>query len=220
MAEHSPPAHRTLRIGIVVFDEVEVLDAFGPFEVFSVASRIANPESPEAFTVTLVQVDPDAAFVTARGGLQFRASCSILNAPEFDLILVTGGVTDQVEHNPQLLRWLDERINRSTGSTPLLASVCTGAFILANAGVVADGTVTTHWEDAEELARRFPALTVVTDVRWVRQGGVFTSAGISAGIDLSLHLVEQLISRERALATARQMDYDWRGNEGTLERER
>jgi transcriptional regulator GlxA family with amidase domain len=83
-------------------------------------------------------------------------------------------------------------------------------FVLAVAGIVTTEEVTTHWEDVDELLTRFPDLRVRRDVRWVDQGRVVTSAGISAGIDMSLYLVQRLASFELAEATARQMDYDWR----------
>lgn len=192
-------------VGILVFDEVEVLDACGPFEVFSVAARDAVRQgSGTEFRVVLVGSNPDAAHVTARGGLRLLVDHTVADAPELDLLLVPGGVTDAVERDERVVGWLRER-----STTPVVASVCTGAFLLAEAGILTDQTVTTHWEDQAELARRFPALTVVDDRRWVGGGALWTSAGISAGLDLSLELVAQLAGRDVALRTARQMDYAW-----------
>ncbi|MFS2055522.1 HlyD family efflux transporter periplasmic adaptor subunit, partial [Variovorax sp. CT11-76] len=94
----------------------------------------------------------------------------------------------------------------------LVASVCTGVFLLAASGVVTDQAVTTHWEDLADLRERFPALEVREGVRWVDGGRILSSAGISAGIDVSLHLVERLAGRELAERTARQMDYAWTHN--------
>ena len=90
--------------------------------------------------------------------------------------------------------------------------MCTGAFLLAKAGVIDTQTVTTHWEDIDDLRAGWPSLRVVDGVRWVDQGRIVTSAGISAGIDMSLHLVERCAGRELALRIARQMDFDWTGN--------
>lgn len=192
-------------VGILVFDEVEVLDACGPFEVFSVASRVTVRDGSEpAFRVVLVGTAPDTTFVTARGGLRFLVDHTITDAPDLDLLLVPGGVTAAVEQDPAVIDWLRRR-----AATPVVASVCTGAFLLAEAGVLTDQTVTTHWEDVDELARRFPALTVVRDRRWVGSGPLWTSAGISAGLDLSLELVAQLAGRDVAVRTAGQMDYAW-----------
>lgn len=193
-----------MQVGILVFDEVEVLDACGPFEVFSVASRVRGT-GDEPITVSLVGAIPGEPIVTARGGLRLLVDRTIADAPEFDVLIVPGGVTASVERDPAVIAWL-----RARAGTPTVASVCTGAFLLAEAGLITDHTVTTHWEDAAELAIRFPELTVVDGERWVGGAGLYTSAGISAGLDLSLHLVAELVSPERAERTARQMDYAWR----------
>ncbi len=191
----------TRTIGILVYDDVEVLDACGPFEVFSVAARIS--EGPAPFRVVLIADQGDRP-VRARHGLRLLADHALTDAPDLDVLLVPGGVTTVVEQDAAVTGWIASR-----RGTPLIASVCTGAFLLARAGVLADQTVTSHWEDQAELATRYPALTVVDGPRWVRAGDVFTSAGISAGIDLSLHLVGHLAGTELAVRTARQMDYAW-----------
>ena len=100
-------------------------------------------------------------------------------------------------------------IRRAGEQARWVTSVCTGAFLLAKAGLLTDEKVTTHWEDITELRACFPGLDVQSGVRWVEDGNRLTSAGISAGIDMSLHLVERLHSRELAVRTARQMDYAW-----------
>ena len=194
-----------MRVGILVFDEVEVLDACGPFEVFSTAARVharTHPGLPPLFEVVLLASRADRA-VRARGGLRLQPDHAVGDHPPLDVVLVPGGVTDAVERDGAVLRWL---ASRPEGR--VLASVCTGAFVLAEAGRLTDERVTTHWDDVDELRRRHPGLTVVEDVRWVHDG-VFTSAGISAGLDLALHLVEHLAGREVALGTARLMDYAW-----------
>lgn len=203
LCEHEVmPARRwPHRVGIVVFDDVEVLDCCGPFEVFSVANRVSRRrQESDPFVVSLIARHEE---VTARGGLVLRTHQLIEQVLEVDLLIVAGGVTDAVEQDDPMIRWL------SAVRATLTASVCTGAFLLAQAGLLRDQQVTTHWEDCDELARRWPGLTVVRDRRWVRDGDVITSAGISAGIDMSLHLVEILADRALAEATARQMDYHW-----------
>ena len=87
--------------------------------------------------------------------------------------------------------------------------MCTGAFFLAATGLLDGGRATTHWEDVDDLRARWPSVTVVEGPRWVDEGAVVTAAGISAGIDMSLHLVERLAGRDLALHTAHQMEYDW-----------
>lgn len=195
-----------LRVGILVFDEVEVLDACGPFEVFSVAARFAGAEPGwRDFRVSLVAASEHTLGVRARGGLVLTADHTLTDAPELDLLLVPGGVTTAVERDAVVVDWI-----RTRASTPTLASVCTGAFLLAEAGILTDQEVTTHWEDQAELAERYPALTVTDRARWVGGEGLYTSAGISAGLDLSLQLVATLSTDEHAVRTARQMDYAWR----------
>ncbi len=186
-------------MGILVFDEVEVLDACGPFEVFGVAGRISP--GPIGFDVTMIAVDQPTV---ARHGLTIVADHTLEDAPALDLLIVPGGVTDAVEHDDRVLAWLRDRAD-----TPTIASVCTGAFVLAEAGLLVDQRVTTHWDDVDALRERFPTLSVVDGPRWVRSGDRFTSAGISAGIDLALHLVGVLAGPDLAIETADRMDYAW-----------
>lgn len=118
---------------------------------------------------------------------------------------VPGGVVDGAMRCAETLRWVAQASERAQ----LTASVCTGAFVLAAGGVLTGGPVTTHWGDQTDLARTFPSLDVKAGVRWVDQGRIVTSGGISAGIDMSLHLVARLAGEALALRTARQMDFQW-----------
>lgn len=196
---------RARAFGILAFDDVEVLDACGPFEVFSVAARLLGREpEPTELIVTLISAHPGRSSVVARGGLVLGTHASLEEASDLDLLLVPGGVTDAVERDARVIDWIAAR-----AGTPTIASVCTGAFLLAEAGILTDQRVTTHWEDQAALAERFPRLDVVDGPRWIRQGEVYTSAGISAGIDLALHLVDR-IDDGLGARVARQMDYDWR----------
>lgn len=200
-------ARATLSVGIYVFDEVEVLDFAGPFEVFSTATRMGTrlwPERPPAFSVTLIADCPRT--VRARGGFPVVTTLGFTEAPALDVFIVPGG-----EVSRELARSdVNEFIARTGRATPLTASVCTGAFLLARAGLLDGLRVTTHWEDIDELRRRFPALRVEDGSPWIDAGSIVTSAGISAGLDMSLHLVARLKSLELAERTARQMDYVWR----------
>jgi transcriptional regulator GlxA family with amidase domain len=191
----------TQKIGIVAFNQAEVLDVMGPFEVFSVAGRLSTPAK---FQVSLI-ADNETKGVNLRHNLNIQTNYSIFENPEVDLIVVAGGLTQDAEKNRDLLSWL--KLSHESGK--VIASICTGAFILAEAGILTSGDVTTHWEDQEELSRRFPNLQVISDKRWIRNSHAFTSGGISAGIDLSLHLVEILSSRDHAIKTAKQMEYRW-----------
>ena len=197
----------TRQVGILVFDEVEVLDMAGPFEVFSVASRLMlrqRPAEPPPFGVALVSAD--GGTVRARGGLRLTPDRSITDAPPFDIVVVPGGIVDAPERDPIVTSWVQERWT----SSAVVASICTGAFVLAAAGLLDGLKVTTHREDQAVLARRYPAVRVVGDRRWVDHGRIATSGGISAGIDLSLHLVGRFLGTGHARATAHQMEYDGR----------
>lgn len=193
------------RIGLLLFDEVEVLDACGPFEVFSVADRVAGRSgAPAPFEVITLSAEPTTT-VRARGGLPIVADLLLADAPPVDVAVVPGGVTPAIEADPAVISW----IRRAADAGAVVASVCTGAFPLALAGLLDGRAATTHWEDLAELRERFPAVRVVDTARYLDHGDVATSAGVSAGIDLALHLVARLAGDALAVATARQMDYPW-----------
>ena len=197
----------TLRVGIYIYDEVEVLDFAGPYEVFSTASRVfarGQPASPAPFTVSLLAESRE--LIQARGGFMVQPHFTTGEHPPLDILMVPGGV-----HGPELTkRRVLEWIALQHKQTQLTASVCTGAFLLAAAGILDGSEVTTHWEDCADLARDFPALTVREGVRWVEHERTMTAAGISAGLDMSLRIVARFTGQDLAERTARQMDYDWR----------
>ncbi|HVO17660.1 MAG TPA: DJ-1/PfpI family protein [Anaeromyxobacter sp.] len=197
----------TLRVGILAYQKVEVLDLAGPFEVFSTANRVASrrtPGKPAPFSVWVVA--EGAGPVRARGGLTLLPDFTTANHPPLDVLLVPGGVHEPQLENPGLIAW----IARQGLAAELVASVCTGAFLLARAGLLAGVEVTTHFEDCADLRRAFPDLRVLEGVRWVERGRILTSAGISAGVDMSLRIVARLAGQDLAERTARQMDYEWR----------
>lgn len=194
----------TRSLAILMFDDVEVLDACGPFEVFSVANRITSRDGGEpAFDVVLVGVSERP--VRARGGMRISVDTTIDDTRHYDIVLVPGGVVHAVAADPAVIAWIE----KNSKTTELTASVCTGAFLLAKAGVLDSRPVTTHWEDIGELRAVWPNLDVREGVRFLDHGDIATSAGISAGLDLALHLVGRLVTEEVAALTARQMQYDW-----------
>ena len=204
--EGTPVSATPRRVAILAFDEVEALDFAGPYEVFTTASRMALRESPAAAApFEVFSVARTRGPVRARAGLMLLPDHGFDDAPPVDLLIVPGGVVDQARRCGDTLRWLAQ----ANAHAELTASVCTGAFLLADCGVLQRGPVTTHWEDQADLASAFPALEVQSSVRWVDQGRVVTSGGISAGIDMSLHLVARLAGEGLALRTARQMDFQW-----------
>ncbi|MDP9990868.1 transcriptional regulator GlxA family with amidase domain [Variovorax boronicumulans] len=200
-----------LRVLILAYDGVEALDFAGPFEVFTTASRVSQrmqPGTAAPFEVASVALTPPGRPVQARAGLQLLADHTIESNPVADVLIVPGGVVDAPMASPETLRWIAD----CAAGAQLVASVCTGVFLLAKSGVVTQEAVTTHWEDIADLRAQFPKLDVRDDVRWVDTGRIVSSAGISAGIDMSLHLVERLAGRALAERTARQMDYAWTHN--------
>lgn len=194
----------TLHVAILVFPGVEVLDFAGPFEVFSVAARLGKRDTGRApFKVSIVGAS--GAAVTARHGLGIVPHHGFADVPDVDLLIVPGGLMAQPLADPVTLDW----VMRSHRQAALTASVCTGAFVLAQLGIVEGLSVTTHWSDIAELRSSYPDLDVQDSATFVDQGDVVTSAGISAGIGMSLHLVQRILGAAAAVATARQMEYDW-----------
>lgn len=200
------------RVAILAFDGVEALDFAGPFEVFTTATRMhhrADPGAAPLFEVLSVADVPDTRHaVQARAGLRLLVDHRLAECPPCDVLVVPGGVVDAPLASPATLQW----IATQSKTAQITASVCTGAFLLAASGVITSEEVTTHWEDVADLRAAFPSLQVRDDRRWVDLGRVVTSAGISAGIDMSLHLVERLGGRTLAERTARQMDFTWTHN--------
>jgi len=197
---------RTRRVSILAFDDVEALDLAGPYEVFTTANRMHQrtaPSAPPLFDVACVA--RTIAPVRMRAGLGILPAFTFADALPPDVLIVPGGVVDAAMACTDTIAW----ITRASREAEVVASVCTGVFLLAEAKVVESGPVTTHWEDIADLRDRFPTLEVRENVRWVDRGRVVTSAGITAGVDMSLHLVSRLAGEALALRTARQMDFAW-----------
>lgn len=192
-----------MNVGIYIYDHAEVLDFSGPFEVFSTASRVCSDEDP--FAVFLI--GETGQVVTARAGYRVIPHCGFPDHPPLDVLIVAGGVHDDEMQKAAVIDW----IARQAKHARIVASVCTGAFLLAEAGLLHEKHATTHWGDIENLRKRYPDLTVHNSSRWIDEGFVVTSGGISAGIDMSLHLVGRLHSPALARRTAMQMEYDWTG---------
>jgi len=194
-----------MNVGIYIYDQAEVLDFAGPFEVFSTATRVSV--SAEPFRVFLIAESTNA--VSARAGFRVLPDYGFNDHPHIDVLMIAGGVHTHEMNKPQVISWIAHQADTAS----VVASVCTGAFLLAKAQVIQSQKVTTHWEDIADLKSMFPALQVIEGVRWVDQGRVLSSGGISAGIDMSLHLVSRLYGRELAEKTARQMEFAWSENQ-------
>jgi transcriptional regulator GlxA family with amidase domain len=192
------------RVGILIFPDVEVLDFCGPYEVFSVTRlhEERRREEPSPFEVVLVAEEPGP--VTATGGLRVLPDHRLANCPPLDILVVPGGWGTRKEiANERLLAWITER----STEVKTLASVCTGAMLLGQAGLLDGRRATTHWRSLKWMRESFPAVTVEEALHVVEDGSVLTSAGISAGIDLALRVVMRYCGEEIARATARHMEY-------------
>ncbi|MGH2514789.1 MAG: DJ-1/PfpI family protein [Ktedonobacterales bacterium] len=201
--------HPMRTVGILIFDDVEVLDFCGPFEVFSVARPVGETDDAHQLFQALT-IAEELRTIRCRGGLLVQPHATTADHPPLDLLVVPGGMgTRRERHNTRLIEWIAARNEQ----TELTASVCTGAFLLAEGGLLNGHRATTHWASVDWMRETYPAITMLADARVVDEGHIVTSAGISAGIDMSLHVVARLHGNEVAQWTARRMEYDWRPQE-------
>lgn len=186
---------------ILLFDDVEVLDFAGPFEVFSVAADILGGERLRVLTVA-----ESAGEVRAIGGLRVRPECAIADVATPEIVVVPGGDGTRREmENRTLVQWLRE----AHEGADLVLSVCSGARLLARAGLLDGLRVTTHHQVVEHLRELAPAAIVEPGRRYVDAGKIVTTGGISAGIDGAFYVVARLWGRDVARAAADYMEYDW-----------
>jgi transcriptional regulator GlxA family with amidase domain len=196
-----------MTIGILIFDEVEVLDFCGPFEVFASATAAGESPRDERRLFRVLTIAEENRIVRARGGLLIQPHHTISDHPPLDILVVPGGFGTRRElSNPVVLDWIAAQDRQ----TRLTTSVCTGAFLLAANGLLDGKRATTHWASIEWLREHFPAIDVRANERVVDEGHIITSAGVSAGIDMALHVVARLHGQEVAAETARGMEYDWK----------
>ncbi|MGE5370449.1 MAG: DJ-1/PfpI family protein [Solirubrobacterales bacterium] len=188
-------------VGILLFENVEVLDFAGPFEVFS----ISEYENGEGNPFVVRTISETGRLVTARNGLKVQPDNGLSDSPKLDILIIPGGPgTYEIEtKNRAVIEWIDQQARE----VEVLASVCTGAFLLAKAGLLDGRRATTHWRSLDRLENEYPKIMVQRGIKYVDEGSIITSAGISAGIDMSLYLVGKLIGKQAALNTAKRMEY-------------
>jgi transcriptional regulator GlxA family with amidase domain len=196
-------------VGILIFADVEVLDFAGPFEVFSVTrlNEERRREEPSPFEVKLIaeRLEP----IVASSGLRVLPDFDLGNCPTLDILVVPGGWGTRKEiENKHLIDW----IQRLGNQVETLTSVCTGSMLLGRAGLLDGLRATTHWRALDWMHDSFPKVTVESNLHVVEDGRVFTSAGISAGIDMSLKVVARYYGESMARATARHMEYPFPDN--------
>lgn len=189
------------RVGILLFDDVEVLDFAGPFEVFSV-TVLENNEKP--FIVETVSEKGNT--INARNGLKVQPDYGFENMPLFDILIIPGGLgaREREIHNTHIIKWIADQKQK----VQLMTSVCTGALLLAKAGLLKNKKCTTHWASLDRLEKEFPDVDVQQGVKFVDEGDIVTSAGISAGINMSFHIIRRLLGSDVAQNTASRMEYD------------
>jgi transcriptional regulator GlxA family with amidase domain len=197
-------------IAIFIFDDVEVLDFAGPFEIFSVCGLRSGGERP--FNVYTVA---EKKQICARNNLMITANYLLDNCPPPDILLIPGGGgmhTDGTPfgsrkemHNEILLNWIKEQNKK----VELLLSVCTGSLILAKSGLLDGLSATTHWKAVEAMQAAAPDTKLFPEKRWVDNGRIILSAGVSAGIDMSLYVISKLLGKEAADENAQYIQYDY-----------
>jgi transcriptional regulator GlxA family with amidase domain len=186
------------RIAIALFQDVQTLDATGPAEVFATASRLARESGRRGYAIELASLDGQP--VRSSSGIQLGASCRLGALGDVDTLLVPGGYgIHPASRDPAFLAAL----GRAATQARRVTSVCTGAFALGALGLLDGRRATTHWSRCDELADRFPEVDVVPDAIYVQDGTLWSSAGVTAGMDLALALVEEDLDAEVAREVAR-----------------
>ena len=196
-------------VGILIFPDVEVLDFAGPFEVFSVTrlNEERRREEPSPFAVKLIAERNEP--MEASGGLRVMPDHDLDSCPPLDILVVPGGWGTRKEiKNDRLIDW----ISVQGAKVETLTSVCTGSMLLGRAGLLDGLRATTHWRALDWMRESFATVTVESKMHVVEDGRVFTSAGISAGIDMSLRVVARYCGDAIARATARHMEYPFPDN--------
>jgi transcriptional regulator GlxA family with amidase domain len=207
-------------VAIILFNEVEVLDFAGPFEVFSTTAQDSDDGRSPFQVFTVAETTP----ILARNQLSINPDYALANCPSPDILLIPGGGgyhangepygSRREMHNPVILDW----VSHHAQAAELILSVCTGALILAQARLLDGLAATTHHDAIEALNAIAPQTRVMGDRRVVDNGRIILSAGVSAGIDMSLYVVAKLLGNDQALHTATHMEYDWRPDELTMYR--
>lgn len=189
------------RIGIVGFDQVDALDLVGPAEAFA-SARVNDPKGNPGRAYDVVVLGLTKSRFVAESGIVFQPQTTLLAAPRLDTIIIPGGAgLRRVDTNRAVARWVEDR----AGKARRVVSICTGIYALAASGLLNGRRVTTHWRFAADVAHRFPELRVQPNALFIRDGDFYTSAGVTAGIDLALALIEEDLGREAALRVARDL---------------
>lgn len=190
-------------VGIFIFDEVEVLDFAGPFEVFSVTNELNEYSLMNVFTIS-----KEGNMIKAVNGLLVQPTFSVHNHPPIDIFVLPGGSgSKRLLNDGNLLSW----ITKTFDSSLISFSVCSGARFFASLGLLENKRYTTHHEVVQDIQKLSPLAVLEENARFVDEGKMLTSAGITAGIDLSLYIVEKLFGEGVKNRTVRYMEYgEWK----------
>ena len=195
-----------LIVGILIFDDVEILDVAGPFEVFAVTRLNDEERLQQSSPFKVYLISETNKQITAIGGLRLTPDVTISECPELDLLVIPGGWgTRKESKNKILVKWIGNQFTNNR----LIASVCTGSSLLGKAGLLDGRDATTHWRAFDFLQESAPKARILKNVRFTLTEPIFTSAGVSAGIDLALRIVSHVFGTEVGQATARQMEYPY-----------
>jgi transcriptional regulator GlxA family with amidase domain len=195
-----------LIVGILIFDDVEILDVAGPFEVFAVTRLNDQQRLQQSSPFKVYLISETNKQITAIGGLRLTPDVTITECPELDLLIIPGGWgTRKESKNKILVNWISNQFTNDR----LIASVCTGSSLLGKAGLLDGRDATTHWRAFDFLKESAPKARILKNVRFTLIEPIFTSAGVSAGIDLALRIVSHFFGTEIGQATARYMEYPY-----------
>lgn len=190
-------------VGILVFDDIELLDFAGPFEVFSVTNELNDYKLCNTFTIS-----ENGDSVKSVNGLKIIPDYSFGNCPDINVLVIPGGVgTKALLNNQRVLDWVYDKYQKSE----ITFSVCSGARVLGKTGLLDNIEFATHHEVADDVVKIAPKAVLKDEIRFVDAGKIMTSAGITAGIDLSLYIVEKLFGKSKRVDTVKYMEYgDWK----------
>ena len=192
------------QVGILLFENIEVLDFCGPFEVFAVTRLNEEKRRQESSPFNVFLVAETKEPIVTTGGMRVLPDYDLDDCPVMDILVVPGGWGTRKEmDNEVLIRWISTRSRQ----VETLTSVCTGALLLGKAGLLDGKRATTHWRSLDWMQELFPKTTVEKRLHFVEDGTLITSAGISAGIDMSLKVVSRYFGEAIARATAKHMEY-------------
>ncbi|GCE03443.1 DJ-1/PfpI family protein [Dictyobacter aurantiacus] len=202
-------------VGILLYDHVDLTDVAGPYEVFHIAAHTVDdaPKLLPARTTSdkhpflIRTVSSNGQLLRANNGLRLQPDYAFEQAPEFDIVVIPGSsliVLDQIcTQEKEVIRW----IARASTHCQLMTSVCTGAFLLAEAGLLDGKRATTHWSAFDQFEQRFPQIQLQRAGKFVDEGTIVTAGGVTSGFNMALHVVERLLGEDVAQLTARDIDF-------------